>query len=114
MFELIFYKDEKGYSPVREYLNSLSEKQQDKAVAYMDRLEQFGFGLRRPIADSLGAGFGLYELRPDRNRILYCFHQRTQVILLHAFLKRTREIPQREIEIALKRRADYLKRKGLP
>ena len=113
MFELIFYKDDKGYSPVHEYLSSLPKQQQDKVIAYMDRLAQFGFGLRRPVADSLGGGLGLYELRPDRNRVLYCFHRRMQVILLHAFLKRTDDIPQREIEIALKRKADYLEREAL-
>ena len=113
MFEVIFYKDEKGHSPVSEYLRSLPKRQQDKVVAYIDRLAQFGFNLKRPTADSLGGGLGLYELRPDRNRILYCFHRRTQVILLHAFLKRTDDIPQREIEIALKRKADYLEREAL-
>lgn len=113
MFEIIFYKDEKGYSPVHEYLSSLSKQQQDKVIAYMDRLARFGFDLRRPIADNLGGGLGLYELRPDRNRILYCFYRRTQVLLLHAFLKRTSDIPQREIEIALKRREDYLEREAL-
>ena len=113
MFEVIFYKDEKGHSPVNEYLSSLPKKQQDKVIAYVDRLAQFGFNLKRPTADSLGGGLGLYELRPDRNRILYCFHRRTQIILLHAFLKRTDDIPQREIEIALKRKADYLEREAL-
>ena len=113
MFEVIFYKDEKDQSPVREYLSSLPDKQQDKIVAYIDRLAQFGFDLKRPTADSLGGGLGLYELRPDRNRVLYCFHRRTQIILLHAFLKRTDDIPQREIEIALKRKADYLEREAL-
>ena len=112
MFEIIFYKDEKGNSPVHEYLSSAPKRQQDKAIAYLDRLAQFGFSLKRPIADSLGGGLGLYELRPDRNRILYCFHRRTQIILLHAFLKRTNEIPQREIEIVLKRKADYLEREA--
>ena len=101
MFEVIFYKDEKGHSPVNEYLSSLPKKQQDKVIAYVDRLVQFGFNLKRPTADSLGGGLGLYELRPDRNRILYCFHRRTE------------DIPQREIEIALKRKADYLEREAL-
>ena len=113
MFEVIFYKDEKSHSPVNEYLSSLPKKQQDKVIAYVDRLTQFGFNLKRPTADSLGDGLGLYELRPDRNRILYCFYRRTQVILLHAFLKRTDDIPQREIEISLKRKADYLEREAL-
>ncbi len=110
MFEVIFYKDEKGYSPVREYIESLPEKQQNKVLAYIDRLAECGFSLKRPTADSLGDRLGLYELRPDRHRVLYFFHRRTEAILLHAFLKRSDEIPQRDIEIALKRKADYLKR----
>jgi phage-related protein len=113
VFEIIFYKDEKGYSPVRAYLGLVPKRQQDKTIAYLDRLKQVGFGLKRPIADNLGGGLGLYELRPDRNRILYCFHRRTQIILLHAFLKRTDKIPVREIEIALKRKVDYLEREAL-
>lgn len=113
MFEVTLYKDEQGYSPVREYISSLPRKQQNKIIAYMDRLAQFGFDLKRPTADNLGGGLGLYELRPERHRVLYFFHQRTKIVLLHAFLKRTDEIPQRDIEIALKRKADYLERGGL-
>lgn len=112
MFEIILYQNDKGWSPIREYISSLSKKQQNKVIAYMDRLAQFGFNLKRPTADSLGAGLGLYELRPDRHRILYFFHERTQIVLLHAFLKRTEDILQRDIEIALKRKADYLRGGG--
>ena len=99
MFEVIFYKDEKGHSPVNDYLSSLPKKQQDKVIAYVDRLVQFGFNLKRPTADSLGGGLGLYELRPDRNRVLYCSHRRTQVILLHAFLKRKADYLEREAHL---------------
>ena len=112
MFEVILYKDDKGNSPVREYIESLSKTQQNKILAYLDRLAEFGFNLKRPTADSLGGGLGLYELRPDRHRVIYFFHRRTEAILLHAFLKRTDAIPQREIEIASKRKADYLEREA--
>lgn len=112
MFEVILYEDEKGISPVGEYIKKLTEKQQNKILAYIDRLVDLGFNLKRPTADSLGEGSGLYELRPDRHRILYFFHKRTQIILLHAFLKRTEAIPQKEITIALKRKLDFLKEEG--
>jgi len=110
VFEIIFYRDEKGVSPVREYIQALPQKQQDKIIAYIDRLVQFGFTLKRPAADSLGGGLGLYELRPDRHRILYFFCRHKEVILLHAFMKKTDAIPKREIEIALKRKMNYLER----
>ena len=109
MFEIIQYKDDKNYSPIREYIGALPKKQQNKIIAYIDTLAEFGFNLKRPAADSLGGGLGLYELRPDRHRILYFFHKRTQIVLVHAFLKRTDGIPQRDIEIALKRKEDYLR-----
>ena len=110
MFEVILYQDNKGNSPVQEYIEGLSKQQQNKVLAYIDRLVEFGFNLKRPTADSLGGGTGLYELRPDRNRVLYFFYRRNEIILLHAFLKRTDELPQREIAIALRRKADYLER----
>ena len=109
-FEIILYKDDQGFSPVGDYIGSLTKKQQNKVFAYADRLGQFGFNLKRPAADNLGGGLGLYELRPDRHRILYFFHHRSEIILVHAFLKRTDEIPHKEIKIALKRKADYLQR----
>jgi hypothetical protein len=57
-----------------------------------------------PFADYLGDRTGLYELRPGRHRVLYFFFVRSKVILLHAFLKKTDEIPKRDIEIALERK----------
>ena len=60
--------------------------------------------MRRPFADYLGEKTGLYELRPGRHRVLYFFYIRNKVVLLHAFLKKTNTIPERDIEIALHRK----------
>ncbi len=111
MFTLIAYKDREGRSPLREYTEDLPRNQKAKILAYLAVLEEFGFSLRRPMADSLGSKLGLYELRPGRHRILYFFYDRDTIVLLHAFLKQTDAIPQRELIIALNRKADYLKRK---
>lgn len=102
-FKVLFYQ-EKGSFPVQEYITSLDEIQQNKIFAALKRLEEEGYNLRRPLADSLGSKTGLYELRPGRHRILYSFHERKHVILLHAFLKKTDEIPQKDIELALVRK----------
>ena len=71
-FKILFYQ-EKGSSPVQEYVHALDEAQQNKIFAALKRLEEEGYNLRRPLADSLGGKTGLYELRPGRHRILYCF-----------------------------------------
>lgn len=110
VFKVILYESDKGDSPIREYMKCLSESQENKVMAHINKLAEFGFKLKRPAADSLGGGLGLYELRPGRHRILYFFHARTTVVLLNAFLKQSDKIPLKEIKIALKRKVDYLER----
>ena len=102
-FRILFYQ-EKGSFPVQEYIKALDEPQQNKIFAALKRLEEEGYNLRRPLADSLGSKTGLYELRPGRHRILYSFHERRCVVLLHVFLKKTDAIPQKDIELALVRK----------
>jgi phage-related protein len=103
-FKVLFFADHKGFYPVQQYIRNLTAQEQDKVFAAIQRLEEEGYRLRRPTADSIGGKTGLYELRPARHRILYYFQDRKYVILLHAFLKRTDEIPQKEIDLALFRK----------
>ncbi len=101
VFKVLFFRDESGESPVESYIEKLPESQQNKVFAYIRRLEEVGYALKRPAGDYLGDKTGLYELRPGRHRFLYYFHARKYIVLLHAFLKRTEEIPVSEIRIAL-------------
>ena len=100
-FKVVFFRDDKGHCPVDEYIKKIVLAQKNKVFAYIKRLEEVGFNLRRPAGDYLGEKTGLYELRPGRHRILYYFHERKIIVLLHAFLKTTAEIPESEIEKAL-------------
>ena len=55
---------------------------------------------------------GIYELRPkigkNHARILYFFFKDGKIVLTNGFIKKTQKTPQKEIELALKYRADYL------
>ena len=102
-FKILFYREKNDF-PVEEYIHDLDEVQQNKVFAALKRLEEEGYNLRRPLADSLGGKTGLYELRPGRHRILYSFYERKHVVLLHAFLKKTDEIPQKDADLALVRK----------
>ncbi|WP_367142023.1 type II toxin-antitoxin system RelE/ParE family toxin [Rhodoplanes sp.] len=69
---------------------------------------EFGWPLGRPYCAPLGSG--LWDVRStlERNRIarvIFSMHD-DQMILLHGFIKKTEQIPQREIELALKRRRE--------
>jgi len=52
-------------------------------------------------------GDGLFELRPRSSegvgRVLYCFMINQRIVILHAFIKKTRETPKRELKLARKR-----------
>ena len=68
-------------------------------------LEEFGLDLRMPHSRAMGGG--LFELRPKGKegiaRVFYCTQVDKKIIVLHSFIKKTRETPKRELEIARKR-----------
>ena len=97
-----FFIDERGHRPVREFIDQLPLKEQAKIIAYLAELKRQGNNLHRPMADYLGEG--IYELRPRDNRVFYFFFLRENVVLLHAIRKKTDKIPQRDIDLCLKRK----------
>lgn len=103
-FEVYYYVDERGVAPVREYLLSLPEGQRVKAFAFIHYLSEEGYKVRRPFADYLGDQTGLYELRPKPSRVIYFYYHRDKIVLLHAFLKKTKAIPEKDLKIASDRR----------
>ncbi len=68
-------------------------------------LVEYGPSLRLPHSRAFGDG--LFELRPHGRsgigRALYCFLAGKRIIVLHAFIKKTRETPDRELKLARKR-----------
>ena len=71
----------------------------------VELLMEFGPNLRMPHSRAMGNG--LFELRPRGRegigRVLYCFVIGQRVIILHAFIKKTPETPERELRISRKR-----------
>lgn len=102
---VVFYRDAQGRVPVLEWLDTLPEHVQDKCVVKIERLRELGHELRRPEADLLRNG--IYELRIGREgtnyRILYFFQGRIAAILAHGLVK-DREVPDKDIRLALKRK----------
>jgi phage-related protein len=66
---------------------------------------EYGPSLRLPHSRSLGEG--LFELRPRGHtaigRAFYCFMIGKRVTVLHAFIKKTQQTPDRELRLARKR-----------
>ncbi|MCY7319413.1 MAG: type II toxin-antitoxin system RelE/ParE family toxin [Ramlibacter sp.] len=71
----------------------------------VELLIEFGPSLRLPHSRALGGG--LFELRPRGRsgigRAFYCFILGKRVVVLHAFIKKSQETPDRELKLARKR-----------
>lgn len=112
MWDIEYYSTKKGEDVVKDFIKSLPEKHQLKALWEVDLLEEYGTALTLPYVKHIESG--LWELRikfaSDISRVFYFYPMPQKIILLHGFVKKTDKTPKREIEIAKKRMADYLER----
>ncbi len=101
-FNVVFFKDEKGFCPFLEWFSALPLRAQDKCVAKIERLKELGHFLRRPEADYLRDD--IYELRIALSgvnyRILYFFHMQKAIVISHGIIKE-RIVPPKEIDEAM-------------
>jgi phage-related protein len=103
-----FYRTPAGAELVLDWLRSLDDE--DRQIIGQDLMRvQFrwpvGMPLCRPLSD------GLWELRCDLSgnriaRLFFCFTQR-RLVALHGFVKKSQKTPERELEIARKRKSEF-------
>ena len=105
--QIIFFQDDRGEVPVLNWLKKLLKQDRKgyaNCIARIEQLAEYGFELKRPAADFLRDG--IYELRAKhvkvQYRLLYFFHGQNVVILAHAMIKEHKQVPEKEIELALK------------
>lgn len=104
------YKTASGNEPVREFLFQLSSADRAEVAVAMKEVDDEGLIAARHLRGDL------YEVRADGQtqsfRILFAAEgQYGQVLLaLEGFSKKTQRTPPHEIEIALKRLADWRNR----
>jgi len=71
----------------------------------VELLMEFGPNLRMPHSRAMGDG--LFELRPRGRegigRALYCYIDAQRIVILHAFVKKSQETPEKELHLARKR-----------
>ena len=112
IWRVIYYEADDGQCPIQEFIDGRKERDQAKILAWISQLEVRGPQLPRPYADLLEDG--IHELRitasGDQIRALYFFCYRDFIILTHAFVKRTQDVPKAEIHKAQRLRADFLSR----
>jgi phage-related protein len=100
-----FYQTPNGAEPVREWLRTLSAADR-RNIGHDIGLVEFGWPVGMPLCRPLGDG--LWEIRSHLSegkvaRVIFCVSQ-GQLALLHAFIKKTQKTPDRDRNLALKRK----------
>jgi phage-related protein len=100
-----FCRSDSGREPVREWLKGL-EHEDRKAIGEDIKDVEFSWPIGMPLVRSLGRD--LWEVRSSLPhgriaRVVFCV-ERDCMVLLHGFIKKTRTTPQREMDLALRRK----------
>lgn len=115
MYEIYFYRTRDGKEPVRDFMREL-ETRTDKASwvtreqikQYLDYLRALGTRAGPKIVKHLDGE--IWELRPNRYRVLFAAWYQGSFLILHTFLKQTQKTPPREIAQAKRELADMKER----
>lgn len=104
-----FYREPSGREPVREWLLKLDPKDR-KIIGYDIKLVQEGWPIGMPLVGPLGNK--LWEVRTDLDnriaRVIFMI-DRSYMMLLNGFIKKSQKTPQAEIDLANKRAKNVMK-----
>ena len=105
---VVFFKTEAGNEPVREWLRGLS-KEDCKVIGTGILTVQYAWPVGKPLVDNLGDGIWEVRSRLDNRiaRTLFAMVDQ-EIVLLHGFIKKQQKTPPDELELAKKRKKQYL------
>ena len=108
--QLVFFRNNAGSEPVREWLKGLDEVER-RAIGTDLLRAQWRWPVGMPLCRSMEKGF--WEVRTDlpvnrTARVLICFYQGC-LVALHGFIKKTRATPEDELTLARKRQKELEK-----
>ncbi len=110
--EVYFFKTALGNEPVREWLMDLP-KEDRKTIGFDIKTVQYGYPIGMPLTRVLQGAKGLEEVRCNISngiaRIIFCIEDNT-IVLLHAFIKKSQATPQKELDVAIKRYKELLRK----
>ena len=112
MAKIYYYALPRGNKPVKEFIESLSEKQRAKIFRIFQVIQDYGIYSVPKHVKKL-EGVPLWEIRilgGDNIRIIYVVITEANILALHGFIKKSKKTPSKEIEIALNRYSDWVER----
>ena len=107
---VLLYEAADGERVVLEEIQALGHDASTDIIRAARKLCLAGLELRAPLVKPIEGK--IWELRPDRYRVLYFATMGQRFILLRAFIKKTSKTPKGHIAMARRRMDDYLARHG--
>lgn len=104
-WQVVYYTSPSGKIPVKEFLDSAGSKIKTKALRILITLQEYGLQAIISHVKKL-TGTPLWEIRilgGDSTRIMFVTQKEKQILLLHAFVKKTNKTSAKDIAIAIKR-----------
>lgn len=101
-FHINYWRNPSGRAPVEEYIDKIDNKEERaELLSALKGIQEYG-------TDAVGVEFRhiagkLWEIKIRAHRVFYVVMEGNEMILLHAYLKKTRKAPAREIETAKQR-----------
>lgn len=106
IFYINYWRNPSGKAPVEKYIDAIdNKKEKAELLSALKGIQEYG-------TETVGVDFRqiegkLWELKirthGKQHRIFYAVLRRNEMILLHAYLKKTPKAPTREIETAKQR-----------
>ncbi len=113
MRKIEFYKTLKNKIPVEEFLDSLSDKEAEK-VLWVLRLVREQNRIPKEYLKKLENTKDIWEVRASFGnsefRLLGFLHKSNLIILTNGFSKKTQKTPKSEIQLAERRKREFLER----
>jgi phage-related protein len=114
MFEIEFYENRRGESPVHNYLIAIDQKAEGnkraqsllKKIYYaMELLQESGVLTGMPHVKHIDGK--LYELRVSKERVFFFQKSGGTITMLSHFTKKTRKTPKKELDRAIRYMKDW-------
>ena len=114
MREIKFYKTSSGSSPIEDFLDGLGPKQAQKVTWVLELIEELDV-VPKQYFKKLSGTDDIWEVRVIQGgesfRLLGFWDGSKFIVLVHAFKKKTQKVKRSDIDLAERRKRDYLKRK---
>ncbi|WP_165312563.1 type II toxin-antitoxin system RelE/ParE family toxin [Vibrio ziniensis] len=93
------------YDGVEQTILSMPPKIQARIIRLLELIEDYGADLGEPHTKAMGEG--LFEIRAKAQegiaRGLFCYRDGRNIIILHAFVKKSLKTPNKDIKLAKNR-----------